>query len=76
MAATVAFDGDAPARERKPLLIVNDAAMQALGSYRGGTMLFPGLGTGLGSMRSCSAAGTPGVQVGARLPGGGRQQRL
>lgn len=33
----------------KPLLIVNDAAMQALGSYRGGTMLFLGLGTGLGS---------------------------
>ncbi|HEX8909000.1 MAG TPA: hypothetical protein VF805_07340 [Anaeromyxobacteraceae bacterium] len=33
----------------KPLLVVNDAAMQALGSYRGGTMLFLGLGTGLGS---------------------------
>lgn len=29
--------------------IVNDAAMQALGSYRGGRMLFLGLGTGLGS---------------------------
>jgi polyphosphate glucokinase len=29
--------------------IVNDAAMQALGSYRGGKMLFLGLGTGLGS---------------------------
>lgn len=29
--------------------IINDAAMQALGSYRGGTMLFLGLGTGLGS---------------------------
>jgi len=28
---------------------VNDAAMQALGSYEGGTMLFLGLGTGLGS---------------------------
>ena len=34
---------------RKPLRIVNDAAMQALGSYRRGTMLFLGLGTGLGS---------------------------
>lgn len=33
----------------KPLRIVNDAAMQALGSYRGGRMLFLGLGTGLGS---------------------------
>jgi len=29
--------------------IINDAAMQALGSYRGGTMLFLGFGTGLGS---------------------------
>ena len=33
----------------KPVKIVNDAAMQALGSYRGGKMLFLGLGTGLGS---------------------------
>jgi polyphosphate glucokinase len=33
----------------KPVKIVNDAAMQALGSYRGGRMLFLGLGTGLGS---------------------------
>ena len=32
-----------------PVRIVNDAAMQALGSYRGGKMLFLGLGTGLGS---------------------------
>jgi hypothetical protein len=32
-----------------PVKIINDAAMQALGSYRGGTMLFLGLGTGLGS---------------------------
>jgi polyphosphate glucokinase len=32
-----------------PYKLVNDAAMQALGSYRGGTMLFLGLGTGLGS---------------------------
>jgi predicted NBD/HSP70 family sugar kinase len=29
--------------------ILNDAAMQALGSYKGGRMLFLGLGTGLGS---------------------------
>jgi len=33
----------------KPVRVLNDAAMQALGSYRGGTMLFLGLGTGLGS---------------------------
>ena len=32
-----------------PVRIVNDAAMQALGSYEGGRMLFLGLGTGLGS---------------------------
>ncbi|MCI4324229.1 MAG: ROK family protein [Thermoplasmata archaeon] len=34
---------------RRPTRIINDAAMQALGSYRGGNMLFLGLGTGLGS---------------------------
>src|SRR5207249_11341598 len=33
----------------RPVKIVNDAAMQALGSYRSGKMLFLGLGTGLGS---------------------------
>jgi polyphosphate glucokinase len=32
-----------------PVRIINDAAMQALGSYQGGRMLFLGLGTGLGS---------------------------
>ena len=32
-----------------PVKVMNDAAMQALGSYRGGTMLFLGLGTGLGT---------------------------
>lgn len=32
-----------------PVKIINDAALQALGSYKGGTMLFLGLGTGLGS---------------------------
>jgi predicted NBD/HSP70 family sugar kinase len=34
---------------RRPVKVVNDAAMQALGSYRGGRMLFLGLGTGLGT---------------------------
>ena len=43
----VAFDYDA-AFER-PVRVINDAAMQALGSYEGGHMLFLGLGTGLGS---------------------------
>jgi len=32
-----------------PIKILNDAAMQALGSYQGGRMLFLGLGTGLGA---------------------------
>jgi polyphosphate glucokinase len=32
-----------------PVKVVNDAAMQALGSYRGGKLLFFGLGTGLGA---------------------------
>jgi hypothetical protein len=43
----VGFDFQA-ALER-PVRIVNDAAMQALGSYEGGRMLYLGLGTGLGS---------------------------
>jgi polyphosphate glucokinase len=34
---------------RRPVKIINDAAMQALGSYKKGQMLFLGLGTGLGS---------------------------
>jgi polyphosphate glucokinase len=33
----------------RPTLLMNDAAMQAIGSYEGGRMLFLGLGTGLGS---------------------------
>lgn len=33
----------------RPVRVVNDAVMQALGNYRGGRMLFLGLGTGLGS---------------------------
>jgi polyphosphate glucokinase len=43
----VSFDFDAAFG--KPVKLVNDAAMQALGSYDGGKMLFLGLGTGLGS---------------------------
>jgi polyphosphate glucokinase len=33
----------------RPVKLINDAAMQALGSYKGGKLLFLGLGTGLGS---------------------------
>ena len=33
----------------RPVKVINDAAMQAYGSYRNGKMLFLGLGTGLGS---------------------------
>jgi polyphosphate glucokinase len=33
----------------RPVRLINDAAMQALGSYRGGRMLFLGFGTGLGT---------------------------
>lgn len=43
----VAFDYEAAFG--RPTKVVNDAAMQALGSYEGGRMLFLGLGTGLGS---------------------------
>ena len=34
----------------RPVKVINDAAMQALGSYTRGQMLFLGLGTGLGSV--------------------------
>ena len=43
----VGFDFEAAFKRR--VRVVNDAAMQALGSYRRGKMLFLGLGTGLGS---------------------------
>jgi polyphosphate glucokinase len=42
-----------------PVKVVNDAAMQALGSYRGGRMLFLGLGTGLGSAMIVNGAIEP-----------------
>jgi polyphosphate glucokinase len=42
-------DFDFAARLGRPVKLINDAAMQALGSYEGGRMLFLGLGTGLGS---------------------------
>jgi predicted NBD/HSP70 family sugar kinase len=40
---------DFAGRFGKPTRVINDAAMQALGSYEGGRMLFLGLGTGLGT---------------------------
>jgi polyphosphate glucokinase len=40
---------DFQAAFKRPVKLINDAAMQALGSYKGGKMLFLGLGTGLGS---------------------------
>jgi polyphosphate glucokinase len=40
---------DYAAAFERPVKIINDAAMQALGSYEGGRMLFLGFGTGLGS---------------------------
>jgi polyphosphate glucokinase len=39
--------------------LLNDAAMQALGSYKGGTLLFLGLGTGLGSALVVEGAVVP-----------------
>ncbi len=43
----------------KPVRVLNDAAMQALGSYHGGRMLFLGLGTGLGSALVINGAVEP-----------------
>lgn len=42
-----------------PIKIINDASMQALGSYKGGRMLFLGLGTGLGSAMIVNGALEP-----------------
>jgi len=53
----VAFDY--PKAFGRPVKIVNDAAMQALGSYRGGAMLFVGLGTGLGTAMIVDGVVTP-----------------
>jgi polyphosphate glucokinase len=43
----------------RPVRLMNDAAMQALGSYRGGLMLFVGLGTGVGSALIANGAVIP-----------------
>jgi polyphosphate glucokinase len=44
---------DFEAEFKRPVKVINDAAMQALGSYKRGKMLFLGLGTGLGSTMIC-----------------------
>jgi ROK family len=51
---------------QRPVKIINDAALQALGSYEGGRMLFLGLGTGLGS--AFIAEGVVGPMELAHLP--------
>lgn len=51
------IDFDFEAAFGKPTRIVNDAVMQAIGSYEGGTVLFLGLGTGLGA--ALIVEGTP-----------------
>jgi polyphosphate glucokinase len=43
----------------KPTRVINDAALQAIGSYRGGRMLFLGLGTGLGATMIVDGAVEP-----------------
>jgi polyphosphate glucokinase len=43
------IDFDYASAFKKPYIFMNDAAMQALGGYKGGRMLFLGTGTGLGS---------------------------
>ena len=43
----------------RPVKVINDAAMQALGSYQGGRMLFLGLGTGLGTTMSVEGIVAP-----------------
>jgi polyphosphate glucokinase len=50
---------DFPAAFDCPVKMINDAAMQALGSYRGGKLLFLGLGTGLGSALVVEGAAVP-----------------
>jgi polyphosphate glucokinase len=50
---------DFAAQFGKPVKVVNDALMQAIGSYEGGRMLFIGLGTGLGAAMVVDNVGLP-----------------
>src|SRR5262249_32449982 len=52
-----------------PVKVVNDAAMQGLGSYRDGKMLFLGLGTGLGSAMAGGGMGAPDGRRPPAVPG-------
>jgi predicted NBD/HSP70 family sugar kinase len=52
-----------------PVKVINDAAMQALGAYRGGTMLFLGLGTGLGTTLIVDQTVVPMELAHLHLPG-------
>ena len=58
-----------------PVRILNDAAMQALGSYKGGTMLFLGLGTGLGTALIVDGALLP-MELGHMPYKGGTYEQL
>ncbi len=58
----------------RPVRILNDASLQALGSYEGGRMLFLGLGTGLGSTLISDNVLVP-LELGD-LPAGGHGQSL
>jgi polyphosphate glucokinase len=60
----------------KPVRMLNDAAMQALGSYEGGRMLFLGLGTGLGSALIAQSVIVPLELGGLRGRNGQRLWRL
>jgi polyphosphate glucokinase len=61
----VGFDFEAALKH--PIRFVNDAAMQALGAYEGGRMLFLGLGTGIGSTLVANQVVVP-LELGC-LPG-------
>ncbi len=65
---------DYAAAFERPVKIVNDAAMQALGSYEGGRMLFLGLGTGVGAALIAESAIVP-MELG-HLPWRGRRESL
>src|SRR6202047_1346026 len=55
----------------KPVRLINDAAMQAIGSYSGGRMLFLGLGTGLGATLIIDGVVEP-TEIGPMLYNTGR----
>ncbi len=60
----------------KPTKVVNDAAMQALGGYTGGRMLFLGLGTGLGSTMVVDGILAAALEPEYVVLGGGNAKRI